>query len=203
MCAHLSKKCTFSPTLLNSLAELHSRLALGKLHPFQLERFLKQKNPFDGTLTERDLSLTLMVDYGKSLTDWLAEGHYSWLDPKIQELDSSRSDIPVEPRILMETEVLILHFASTLSSASLLKRLRSRRLRPATICEFLAVGANYPDLQRRFPIYTFLKWSAESSTIEEVLCLLGDWENRNIHYREREFHWPASSRFAAVSIVNA
>lgn len=70
--------------------------------------------------------------------------------------------------------------------------------RPANIAELLALGAQYPDIQRQFPIVALGSvWRLRSSG-PCVPCLWGDDWERGLHLRQLMDKWHPGYRFAVV-----
>lgn len=89
----------------------------------------------------------LTVDYGLPLVAAIGLGRYDWADRRITE-----EHFPVFQRGTKEIIVEHVSFGCNFSSEDVVKELRRRLLRRATLAELLAYGAAYPEEQRRGPL---------------------------------------------------
>ncbi len=93
----------------------------------------------------------LTVDYGKSLAEMIAPGHYDWTNG-----DITAKRFPVSGEGLIEFEARYFHFDRNISSEDAIKEIESEDTEnpwiPAKIEHTLSHGATFPEEQRKFPI---------------------------------------------------
>lgn len=90
----------------------------------------------------------LTIDYTLTLEQMIEAGHYDYVDPDITAVR-----FPVNDGTgITDAEAIIVSFTRRLSTDVALVELDRMGLRPADLAELLAFGANYPELQRQFPI---------------------------------------------------
>ena len=92
---------------------------------------------------------TVTVDRYKKLKAMIAAGRYDWADSDITDKHFS-----VEGSGTETVEIILRHYDKVMSTDAVLADLDKNGLRPATIDELLALGADSKtrDLQRQFPI---------------------------------------------------
>lgn len=83
------------------------------------------------------------INYDASLADMIRTGRYDWVNPNITE-----KNFPVKGKGIKEVVIELTRFNRLISSDDALSELEKRGLRPATIEEFLAFGAAYPEVQQ-------------------------------------------------------
>lgn len=92
---------------------------------------------------------TLIVEVDQlSLKELVDTGKYSYVDKEITE---KYFNVQVVGKPKTDT-VLLIYFAQTLTSESVLSKMEQGGVYPATIEHLLAVGAKYPELQKQFPV---------------------------------------------------
>lgn len=89
----------------------------------------------------------VIVDYGQSLAEMIANGKYARVDGHI-----TADHFPMRERGKQHVVVELVYFSSGMSAEEVHWELKSRGMRSATLPELLAFGATYPSYQRRFPI---------------------------------------------------
>lgn len=97
-------------------------------------------------LTETENVFRVTVDYKQTKAEMVAAGHYEDVDPRIisEHFPSTKREGQVE--------IYLEHLDHPNSMWGVFPRFGGMELRPAELPELLALGAQYPDIQRRFPI---------------------------------------------------
>lgn len=116
--------------------------------------------------------LLVTFDYNTSLAELVAAGNYDYVSPDITE-----EHFPVgqgQPDI----ETFLVHFHRAMSSENVVSEMQHHDLRPATMPELLAFGAQYPNSQDEFPI----------------LALGSMWEDSNGYRRAGRIFWHPNDR---------
>lgn len=157
------------------------------------------------------------VDYTKSLAEMIAAGKYDYVNPYINE-----KNFPIKrPKSVAQTghkevhsgngpyrtpeptagnivELVLIHQMSKMvSTEDILKYLDKNDLRPATLAELLAFGAENPEIQRRFLIVALSSSWLCSLGRHCVPYLWGGSDDRDLGLYWSE--WGGCCRFLAVS----
>ncbi len=92
---------------------------------------------------------TVTVDLDKKLKAMIEAGRYDWTNSDITD-----KHFPIEGSGQSQVEIILRHYDKVMSTDAVLADLDQNGLRPATIAELLALGADPKtrDLQREFPI---------------------------------------------------
>jgi hypothetical protein len=135
---------------------------------------------------------TVVVDYGQTLDEMIAAGHYDWM---IDEITSE--NFPVVGKGKHNFGPQLAHFNRVISSYDVEQELDKLGLRAATHEELLAFGASFPDAQRQFPIVA-LGSVALIGTRQGVVRLVGDKAKRVLGLGCRDCDWLPNYRFLAV-----
>ncbi|MCX6786943.1 MAG: hypothetical protein NTY93_00210 [Candidatus Kaiserbacteria bacterium] len=142
----------------------------------------------------------LTVDYGQSLEQMVAAGHY---DLKNDDITAKRFTIKGEGIIQFEAHYF--HFNRTISSDDAVKEIeKSDTANPwsaAKIEHVLSHGATFPEEQRKFPIIG-LGSVAEVDGDRNVPCLDRDGSYRRLDLNWWSDDWDPNYRFLAVRKVS-
>src|SRR5258706_591723 len=84
------------------------------------------------------------VDYSASLEQLVKAGKYDWFND-----DITGRNFPSSEKGTAQVLVYLVNFNRDINSEDVVKELDRQGLRPATLKELLALGASYPDLQRK------------------------------------------------------
>jgi len=142
--------------------------------------------------------LRVSVDRDRTITNGVIAGKYSHVHPEINDdnffgLGSGRSDV----------EIFLLHFGKRMNLKEFLHEFPEQEFAIADLQELLAIGEQFPDLQRKFPIHAPVPLVYETSwwlgmgfwLIPFISCVRGA---RWISLDWIEFGWTKETRFAAV-----
>jgi hypothetical protein len=139
-------------------------------------------------------SFRVTVNYDLSVEEMIRAGKY---DRASSEINSQ--NFPAEKKGVSDLLIHLVRFDGFMESEEVLRELDKQGLRPATLPELLALGAQHPYLQRRFPIVALgLVWHGG----RVVACLWGDARNRGLGYDWLGIRWDGLHRFAAVPKVS-
>ena len=134
----------------------------------------------------------LNLDYGQSVEEMVKAGRYDYVNDYI-----TGENFPVESG-LAQVEAIMVHPNRFMSSEDVISLLDRKGLRPATMVELLAFGAQHPDAQRRFPIVALGSVWTISDGNRHVGCLWEDPGDRGLHLYWFDADWAAPYRFLAV-----
>lgn len=149
-----------------------------------------------GTLVGDVFRLT--VDYGQSLEQMIAAGHYDWKNG-----DITAKRFPIEGQGKVEFESCYFHFNRDISSKKAIEAMKNAGWEPAKIEHLLCFGENYPDEQRKFPIVALgLVAVVDGWRDMPYLCLGRSGSGRDLDLGWFGGDWFASYRFLAVRRVS-
>lgn len=135
----------------------------------------------------------VLVDLSLNLEEMIDLGKYDWKNNHIKS-----GNFPVKGDGKSELDTQLIHFNKHISSEDALKGLDKKGLRPATIEELLAFGAQYSEEQRKFPIVA-LGSSCEVYGDRYAPCLLSHGSCRNLGLDSWDGDWRESYRFLVVA----
>jgi len=137
-------------------------------------------------------SYIVVVDYSRSLAEMIKAGKYDWVHGNINE-----NNFPVKGIGRHEVSVVLFHFNRVISSEDAMSEMKRTGYRPARIEELLALGENYPDLQRQFPIIALRSfWRPQlGGRGVPALWRIGERDLRLLWF---ESAWHSVFRFLAV-----
>jgi len=133
------------------------------------------------------------VNYALTLEQMIQAGKYDAINPDITE-----SNFPVNVRDNGEVKVHLVPFDCIMKTDDVLVELNKQGLRPAELPELLALGAQYPELQRRFPIVALGSVWQDPDRIRDVPCLYGRSSRRNLVLIHFHCGWGGSCCLLAV-----
>ncbi|MBI1956993.1 MAG: hypothetical protein HYS44_00845 [Candidatus Niyogibacteria bacterium] len=136
---------------------------------------------------------SVTVNYGLSLAEMIAAGHYDWVNN-----DITAKRFPVKGEGVVNVEIQLVHLNCTMESDDILRELDTMGLRPATIEELLAFGAKYPDIQCEFPIVALGSVCRRVLGHRRVPCLGWNGAGRRLGLYWFGLRWSGGCRFAAV-----
>ena len=146
------------------------------------------------------------IDYTHSLAQMIAAGKYDWVNSDITDQHFPPPSIPTGlppstgsgQATKAELKVELVHFNRTISSNDAIAELKQKGLRPATLPEFLAFGAIYPEEQRKYPIVALGSvWQYWDGDRDVPFLYCGD-SRRGLSLGWFEFGWYDDFRFAVV-----
>ena len=137
----------------------------------------------------------LLVNYDLSVEDAVNAGSYQAVNSSI----TSRNFPPIR-RGQAQLEIILVRFDVRMTSEKVLGELDKEGLRPADLREFLAFGAEYPEVQRRFSVVALGSECRDRRGYRSVPCLYEASEGRYLDLHWWDDGWYSYSRFAAIRV---
>ncbi|MBI4095051.1 MAG: hypothetical protein HY435_02570 [Candidatus Liptonbacteria bacterium] len=135
----------------------------------------------------------LTLDYAHSVEEMVAAGKYNWTNS-----DITSKNFPTTQKGTAEVAIELVHLNRRVSSDNALCELDARGLRPATLPELLAFGAEYPEKQREFPIIALGSVWRNPHGYRTVAYLVRYGSKRDLRLHWFDNEWFSHYRFAAV-----
>jgi hypothetical protein len=143
-----------------------------------------------------DATSIITVDYGKSLQEMIASGHYDWANS-----DITPKRFPIAGSGTVPLEVKLFHFDRHISSEDAVAAITAQDPQhpwePAKIEHLLAYGAKSSDEQRKYPIIALGSVAAVDGG-RRVPCLRVRGRRRSLYLRWWGHGWDGDGRFLAV-----
>ncbi len=142
--------------------------------------------------TKNETCLSVDVDYSRSLVAMIRQAAFD----KINKAINARN-FPLVERGYREVDILLIQFDLPVAPLQAVLLTKERGYRPATIEELLAIGSQYPDLQRSIPIVAL----GAARVVENrryVACLGGSQAARELGLVVIYRRWSIYYRFAFV-----
>jgi len=133
------------------------------------------------------------VNYDLPLAEAIDAGNYQGVNSSItvQNFPSTRHG-------RVELEILLVRYDCRMTSEEVLGELDKEGLRPAELPEFLAFGAEYPEVQRQFSVVGLGSVWKDRKGYRNVPCLYEASEARYLDLHWWDDGWYSFSRFAAL-----
>jgi len=135
----------------------------------------------------------LTVNYDLPVDEAIQAGDYQAVNADITSANFSWSR-----RGQANVEIFLVRFDQRMSSPDVLRELEAESLRPAELPEFLAFGAAYPDVQRKFSVVGLGSVWRDRKGYKNVPCLYTASEGRYLDLHWWDDGWYSFSRFAAL-----
>lgn len=120
----------------------------------------------------------VVVDYDQTLDQMVKAGGY---DMVVEEEKITAKNFPFQAKGKVNVDLQLIHFGKAMQEWEIDTKLDRMGLRPATIEELLAFGAQYRDEQRKFAIVAMgSQWVDDSTDILVFYPFLG-------HFRDSRF----------------
>lgn len=137
-------------------------------------------------------SITLSVDYGRSLDQMIAAGNYEW-----KNNDITAKKFPVQGEGIEQFEAKIFHFDRTMSSEAVVEAIKAAGFEPGKIEHLLSFGEKYPEEQRKYPIIALGSVAeVDGGRIVPYLRVFG--RERSLYLFWWDDDWGGRCRFLAV-----
>jgi hypothetical protein len=136
----------------------------------------------------------LSVNYDLSVEDAVDAGNYQGVNGSI----TSRN-FPSKRHGQANAEIVLVRFDLRITSENVLSELDKEGLRAAELPEFLAFGAEYPEVQREFSVVGLGSVWQDPKGYRNVPCLYTASEGRYLDLHWWDDGWYSYSRFAALS----
>ncbi len=135
----------------------------------------------------------LLVNYDLPVEDAVNAGNYQAVNSSI-----TTRNFPPARRGQARLEIILVRFDIRMTSEKVLGELGKEGLRPVELREFLAFGAEYPEVQRRFSVVALGSECRDHRGYRSVPCLYEASEGRYLDLHWWDDGWYSYSRFAAV-----
>ncbi len=180
---------------LRLIQEIIQQVRDGRLTKDHLRSLIKHRNPFDQKTkpAHRQGGFSVNINYDLSVESLVINGKYDWKDDNI-----TNENFPTARKGEVDLVLELVHFNEVLTSEEVLEVLDEMGYRPAELYELLAVGAQYPEEQKKNPIV------ALSSDGQRLASECHPYLWIGVRGRELRCHWFGSKwgedfRFLAVS----
>ena len=133
------------------------------------------------------------VNYDLSLRDAIEAGDYQAVNASItiENFPSSKSGVSKE-------DIFLMRFEGRMTSEEVVHALSKKGMRPAELREFLAFGATYPEMQRKFSVIGLGSVWRDKKGYGNVPCLYTASEGRYLDLHWWDDAWYSYSRFAVL-----
>jgi hypothetical protein len=138
-------------------------------------------------------SFPIAVNYDLALPDAIDAGSYQGVNAAL-----TGQNFPSSKHGQANLEVVLVRYDRRMTSEEVLAELDRAGLRPADLPEFLAFGATYPDIQRRFSVVGLGSVWKDRKGYRNVPCLYTASEGRYVDLHWWDDGWYSYSRFAAI-----
>jgi hypothetical protein len=135
----------------------------------------------------------ITVNYDLSLEEAIQAGDYQAVHGQI-----TSANFPSTRHGQSELNVVLVRFECRMRSEDILRELEKEGLRAVELPEFLAFGAKYPDMQRKFSIAGLGSVWQDRKGYRNVPCLYEASEGRYLDLHWWDDGWYSYTRFAAV-----
>jgi hypothetical protein len=148
--------------------------------------------PMRGVKGELRLAVSVSVDYSRSLTQMIMAGRYDEV-----HRDITPRNFRLTATGFREIELNLVQFKRPVAPLEAVVLMKAEGYRPATIEELLALGSQYPELQKSVPIGAL----GSANVIQNrrfVPCLSGSLSHRALTLAIIYRRWSTCYRFAFV-----
>lgn len=136
----------------------------------------------------------ITVDYGQTVAQTIKAGKYDWVDGNINQKSFPHNRKQGKAELTVE----LVHFSRIMDSDKVVEALDQMGLRPATLVELCALGAQHPELQRSFPIVALGSVWNHPLGGRGVSCLGRNGTRRILNLSWWNTVWRESCRFAGI-----
>ena len=143
--------------------------------------------------SKRRDTFPVAVNYDLSVEDAIQAGDYQAVHSEI-----TSKNFPSTRKGQAEMEIMLVRFDHRMTSADVIRELEGEGLRAAELPEFLAFGAKYPDVQRKFSVVGLGSVWQDRKGYRNVPCLYTASEGRYLDLHWWDDGWYSYSRFAAI-----
>ena len=138
-------------------------------------------------------SYSVNVNYDLSVEEAISAGNFQAVNADI----NAKNFAPTRSG-QAALEIVLVRFENRMKSEEVLEELNKEGLRPVDLSEFLAFGAKYPDVQRKFSIAGLGSVWKDRKGYRNVPCLYEASEGRYLDLHWWDDAWYSYSRFAAT-----
>ena len=133
------------------------------------------------------------VNYELSVEEAIEAGKYQAVNA-----DITGKNFPSTKKGQADIEIVLIRFEHRMKSEDVLDELHKEGLRAADLPEFLAFGAEHPDVQRKFSVVGLGSVWQDRKGYRNVPCLYTASEGRYLDLHWWDDGWYSYSRFAAI-----
>jgi len=133
------------------------------------------------------------VNYDLSLEEAIGAGNYQAVHQ-----DINARNFPSTRTGQAALDIVLVRFEHRMRSEDVLQELEKEGLRAAELAEFLAFGAKYPDVQRKFSVAGLGSVWQDRKGYRNVPCLYEASEGRYLDLHWWDDGWYSYTRFAAL-----
>jgi hypothetical protein len=133
------------------------------------------------------------VNYELSVEEAIEAGKYQAVNADIMG-----KNFPSTKKGQADIEIVLIRFEHRMKSEDVLDELHKEGLRAADLPEFLAFGAEHPDVQRKFSVVGLGSVWQDRKGYRNVPCLYTASEGRYLDLHWWDDGWYSYSRFAAI-----
>lgn len=162
----------------------------------QVVEIIKKNNAVVSQKATNADEIKLTVDYTKIVEQSIAAGKYDW-----KNSDITAKNFPISLEMIgkkVEVSAKLFHFNRGISSDDAISEMDKDGYRPATSMELLALGYQYPELQRQFPIVALGSVWHDADLSRCMSCLLVGGSGRGLDLGWFGSGWDARYRFLGV-----
>lgn len=146
-------------------------------------------------------SVWVDVDFTKSKRELINAGKYGYVDSRLMH-----GEFPVKGSGTGRIQILIVNFGRPMTSAEILNELEEMKLRPINFRELLAIGKQYPNLQRNFPIVALGSAIWKDAAGAEYCGILSKFQKERwigvSYLNENKYYWKSECCFGAISLLS-
>lgn len=135
----------------------------------------------------------IIINYDESLDEMIKAGLYDHVSDNI-----TTDNFPITGSGMVEQEAVLVHPDRYVSTEGAEQEIGKRGLRPARLEELLAFGAEWPEVQRKFPVVALGSSWVHSDSQGNVASLVGGSSGRAIVLDWCGIGWHEFCRFLAV-----
>ena len=146
----------------------------------------------DAASKRRDI-FPVAVNYDLSVEEAIRVGDYQAVHG-----DITSKNFPSTRKGQAELEIILVRFDHRMTSEAVVRELDEEGLRAAELPEFLAFGAKYPDVQRKFSVAGLGSVWRDRKGYRNVPCLYEASEGRYLDLHWWDDGWYSYTRFAAL-----
>jgi len=143
--------------------------------------------------SKRRDTFPVAVNYDLSVEEAILAGDYQAVHTEI-----TSKNFPSTRKGQAELEIVLVRFDHRMASEDVARELDEEGLRAAELPEFLAFGAKYPDVQRKFSVVGLGSVWRDRKGYRNVPCLYTASEGRYLDLHWWDDGWYSYSRFAAI-----
>jgi hypothetical protein len=136
---------------------------------------------------------TISVDYDLPLSQAIDAGNYAGVN-----VDITSQNFPSSKHGQAQLDVILTRYDGRLTSEEVLSEMKKEGLRPVELYEFLAFGAQFPEMQRRCCIIGLGSVWQDRKGYKNVPCLYEASEARYLDLHWWDDGWYSYTRFAAI-----